>query len=286
VTELSSRQIRLFLDAYALGDGSRHKRGGQVTYSTTSPGLADDLQELLLKAGSFANVRKVSVAGTVMRARGKEHRRKHDQYTLGERRERNGFWIVKRKHIRRQPYNGKVYCVSVPNQTIYVRRNGKPLWVSNCWRFGWNQTATILTTARASVKDILSGWLTGKQLTAHFGHQYGGSLSMLVPQQREGAPVIIPRDVVPHFWPYTVQAGPDGVGFGMVGGGRTWYSLGCVVAAAPMPRVAGKRCLELAQRIAYPNRGFRTDLRDSNLPTLPLARLRKLQTMGLLGGTV
>jgi hypothetical protein len=53
-----------------------------------------------------------------------------------------------------------------------------------------------------------------------------------------------------------------------------------------MPRVAGKRCLELAQRIAYPNRGFRTDLRDSNLPTLPLARLRKLQTMGLLGGTV
>jgi len=29
------------------------------------------------------------------------------------------------------PYRGKVYCVSVPNHIIYVRRNGKAVWSGN-----------------------------------------------------------------------------------------------------------------------------------------------------------
>ncbi len=30
-------------------------------------------------------------------------------------------------------YDDVVYDVTVPNHTLYVRRNGKPCWSSNCW---------------------------------------------------------------------------------------------------------------------------------------------------------
>ena len=33
--------------------------------------------------------------------------------------------------MRTEDYRGLVYCVSVPNQTLYVRRGGKPAWCGN-----------------------------------------------------------------------------------------------------------------------------------------------------------
>jgi hypothetical protein len=33
-------------------------------------------------------------------------------------------------------YQGKVYCVTVPNGIIYVRRNGKGVWTGNSWNSG------------------------------------------------------------------------------------------------------------------------------------------------------
>ena len=32
-------------------------------------------------------------------------------------------------------WKGKVYCVSVPNQTLLVRRNGKTVFSGNCLRY-------------------------------------------------------------------------------------------------------------------------------------------------------
>ena len=37
----------------------------------------------------------------------------------------------------RVPYAGKVYCASVPNGTLIVRRNGKPMVAGNCLRYLW-----------------------------------------------------------------------------------------------------------------------------------------------------
>ena len=34
------------------------------------------------------------------------------------------------------PFNGSVFCVTVPNHVIYVRRNGKPVWSGNSARHG------------------------------------------------------------------------------------------------------------------------------------------------------
>ena len=32
-------------------------------------------------------------------------------------------------------YNGKIYCINVPNSTLYIRRNGKEMWSGNSQRF-------------------------------------------------------------------------------------------------------------------------------------------------------
>ena len=139
VMDLPPDQIDVFLDAYLLGDGGLHK--GQRSYFTTSEGMADDLQELVLLAGRVASVKKLSTAGTQMSVGGKEYTRRYDIYWITERSSQDRFWFETAgdrgtQYISRVPYDGMVYDVTVPNHTVYVRRNGKPFWSSNCCRYG------------------------------------------------------------------------------------------------------------------------------------------------------
>lgn len=282
VKELCPRQIRVFLEAYGRGDGTRHKRTGQVSYITCSPGLAADLQELILKAGWCANVAHKAAAGAAMNVRGKTYHRRHDRYSVSERRESGQFRIVGRKHLRRVPYSGTVSCVSVPNQTIYVRRQGKAAWVSNCWREGYNSSdTTFYGLATADLERILGAWLRGDPLGGFFASRYAASLTLFTQQNEDGFPVIVPPGVAGAFSPYAVRAGDDGT-LAMAGGAQRWYAVGCLVAAGPTARLAAGRCLDLARRITYPNKAHRTDLADADLPTLPLARLAALQRLGLV----
>lgn len=39
---------------------------------------------------------------------------------------------IRKNYWRKETYNGKVYCVTVPNSVIYVRRNKISLWAGNC----------------------------------------------------------------------------------------------------------------------------------------------------------
>ena len=57
----SARQIGLFLDAFAKGDGYR-KGAGEIIY-TSSPAMADALQEMILKTGVASVVRRRPLAG-------------------------------------------------------------------------------------------------------------------------------------------------------------------------------------------------------------------------------
>ena len=141
VKHLCPKQIRTFLDAYLLGDGSVHKNGGQKVYATTSKRMADDLQELIFKTGSVARVVTRHSAGTEMASpRGEVYVRKHDNHVVYERPQWKDCWFETGKrsgqYLKRVPYSGFVYDVTVPNHTVYVRRNGKPFWSSNCLRCG------------------------------------------------------------------------------------------------------------------------------------------------------
>ena len=129
VKNVSRRQIRLFLEAYHLGDGTMVNTTPVI--ATASDQMADDLMELGLKGGYTS--------------------RRYWHHQTGFAREdigNNGIWFVSFGHERlnghrgtnwkRVPYQGKVHCVTVPNHTVLARRNGKACWSGNSWYFARN----------------------------------------------------------------------------------------------------------------------------------------------------
>jgi phosphoribosylamine-glycine ligase len=132
VKNLSKRQIEIFLNWYCLGDGTVMKAGNRIFY-TSSKVLADDVQELLLKIGRVGTVKKRARKGRIWI---KNHyaNASGDQYEVHERVKKNDSWIDKRD-MKTIDYNGKVYCATVKNHIMYVRRNGKPYWCGNTSMF-------------------------------------------------------------------------------------------------------------------------------------------------------
>jgi phage terminase large subunit GpA-like protein len=126
--------IRAFLDGAIAGDGWYQpcKHGRLAFYCTVSPGLADDMQELFVKAGFACSIavkpaKPYSIRGRsgtntrpmhVIRARIKKHSGLRNASGAPT-------W-------RRVPYSGMVYCATVPNGTLVVRRNGKAAICGNC----------------------------------------------------------------------------------------------------------------------------------------------------------
>lgn len=138
IKELSKEGLMSFIDAYLLGDGSVSKPkmtlSKQKTPSfakvifTSSKQIADDFTEILLKAG-------YSVSYKLLRTKGKEQKFKNGTYTIN-----HDTWVVSIKNSKHvsvfekiyTEFTGNVYCVSVPNETILVRSNGKVLFIGNC----------------------------------------------------------------------------------------------------------------------------------------------------------
>jgi thymidylate synthase ThyX len=154
IKQASSRQIRIFLDAYVKGDGNVHKQNGHTVIYTSSPTMADDLQELSLKAGFSASIRvdnrvgwkhfNEKCGGWVGQTR--------PNYIVSFRRERSVRPMINqmRKPVRSQiafeEYTGNVYCVSVPpNELLYVRRNGKPVWCGNTHEIVRHRAGTAMS---------------------------------------------------------------------------------------------------------------------------------------------
>lgn len=110
--------IREFLHCYCLGDGSflpNERNGGTRIYVTKSHKMADDLQELLIKAGSVAIVRRQSSRA---------------MYTISERVVNTKNYVLPGQATWTE-YSGEIFCVTVPNHIIMVRRHGKPIWCGN-----------------------------------------------------------------------------------------------------------------------------------------------------------
>lgn len=137
---LSRRQLTILYDALMTGDGSVSggETGVKRTYYTSSRRLADDFQELLLKIGYAGDV-------------GQTDRRGRDNGS-GVTREIEYRVGVKVKETEPRcsggyrpllvPYAGKVYCLTVPNHVMYVRRNGKAVWCGNSYLGSLNNVVT------------------------------------------------------------------------------------------------------------------------------------------------
>jgi thymidylate synthase (FAD) len=115
-------------------DGTTQLRPGQAdrqTYSTTSRRLADDVQVLALKLGRQASVRPHR------RRPGDGHYGRKDRWRVTIYSARNSRPALCRtreqadSHMGVESYDGVIHCVEVPNSTLYVRRDGYPIWCGN-----------------------------------------------------------------------------------------------------------------------------------------------------------
>jgi len=128
---LSTGQSRVLMAALMVGDGTIKKH--QEVYYTSSWQLANDVQELLLKAGACGDIGVTDRIGRVTTKikDGKTVTTRNLEYRIGINRFHGITGPVDGFDKIATPYTGKVHCLTVPNHIIYVRRNGKPVWCGN-----------------------------------------------------------------------------------------------------------------------------------------------------------
>jgi thymidylate synthase (FAD) len=114
-------------------DGSRQPRkySDRLSYATTSKVLADQVQELALRLGTMASVRPHKFVpgdghfGTKPRWRVTIYAARNSHPALCRTR------ADADNQMGVEEYNGNIHCVEVPNGTLYVRRNGYPVFCGN-----------------------------------------------------------------------------------------------------------------------------------------------------------
>ena len=135
VKGLAPDHLRVLLEALVLGDGHVDPVTGTTVYVTSSSRLADDVTELLLKAGWSGNRYRVRSAGDATTTpRGGTATVSHDIWQVTFIRDGQNEPNVNsngQRQIEARPYRGRIYCVEVPNHVVYVRRNGIPVWCGN-----------------------------------------------------------------------------------------------------------------------------------------------------------
>ena len=113
--DLDADLLNALLRGMMIGDGHWGPQG-QRYYTTTSPRFADEVQEIFQKVGADAWIRPndpVPGQKAVRRI-----------YVVRERMQE--AHMLPKATLRE--YHGSVYDVTVPNPTVYVRRNGRAVW--------------------------------------------------------------------------------------------------------------------------------------------------------------
>ena len=125
----------IFINTYILGDGTIEEKGHKRIY-TTSKVLADQLQILCGIAGYSASIWIDDRVGSSHYSKVIGYNVRHTKicYVISlSNGSKNIEPVVKRdKHLSFEKYKDYVYCVTVPNNTLYVRKNGKAVWCGNC----------------------------------------------------------------------------------------------------------------------------------------------------------
>jgi thymidylate synthase (FAD) len=131
---LAPSLLGCLLEGLLESDGTRFERTSgteRPTFYTTSRKLADQVQELALKVSRSASVRPHPVRrgdghyGSKARWRVTLYAGRNSRPALGRTRKQAS------EQMGVDRYDGLIHCVEVPNGTLYVRRNGYPVWCGN-----------------------------------------------------------------------------------------------------------------------------------------------------------
>jgi hypothetical protein len=124
VLNLPAKYLEILWEWALKGDGHVNKKGYR-TYATVSPVLAGQMQEILQKCGRSASILKQKRGSSFIK--GREIKSYSQLYLVSERKSKISI-VPNRKYI---DYTDNVYCASVPNSTLYTRRNGYAMWSGN-----------------------------------------------------------------------------------------------------------------------------------------------------------
>jgi len=130
--EQSPEKLQTLIKWMINGDGSVRER--DKVYYTTSKQLADDFQEVVVKSGLSANVKKKDQVPSEINGRTVTPSNDFIYAVAVHRNKYSHFQSSKKDYLSKEHYKGHVYCVEVPNHTILVRRNGKMCWSGNSLR--------------------------------------------------------------------------------------------------------------------------------------------------------
>jgi DNA modification methylase len=131
IFDLSKRQRRIFLDWLMMGDGCFSKNRKERYFGNVSPFLVEAFNLLKILDGTPIStlVRKPVGEHTIL---GKQCLCLKPVYITSVKSSQNNY--IEQKSIRKINYDGKIYCVSVPNKIVLVERNGKFSWCGNSWK--------------------------------------------------------------------------------------------------------------------------------------------------------
>jgi len=135
IKNLSPNLLDVFLEWFLKGDGrNRHNRKNEIMRElyTTSKQLSNDFSEIFFKLGSAASINERKQKDRMIEGRKILAENSRLLYIVSESTARNAYLSSRFVNVEKVKYNDNVYCVTVPNKTWLMKRNGKVCWTSNC----------------------------------------------------------------------------------------------------------------------------------------------------------
>ncbi len=164
------RQLMKLWNCYMMGDGWFHR--GIETACTVSKRLADDIQHLLSLAGYSSSIKERQPNESFIHGRPIHKENSSLQYHIT----RKTGSIAHLSTGDKQPifstvdYEGDIFCVTVPNHTLLVRRNNKPAYCGNCIRYAaMEEPAYRVPEHESNVVNMLRNRQNEAMRTRRFG---------------------------------------------------------------------------------------------------------------------
>lgn len=154
VKNLSKENINKFIDAYVLGDGYVQKRttGKTRRIFTASDRMSSDFAEIILKSGhslSYNLIDRAKYKLSVVNGIEIKPNKKYWEINIKDRL----YLSTRTLKVEKISYNDYVYCVTVPNSTILVRRSGKVYWTGNC-----NCYLMCYSSTNSNLETVVVNW--------------------------------------------------------------------------------------------------------------------------------
>ena len=131
----NKEQLEILLTWLLIGDGRNRTIRGKLLreYCTTSPKLAQDVNELFLKLGVGSNSRSyIQKDREIEKGRMILSENSKPMWIISENYAKNIGLDLRFVTIDVVDHNDKVYCVTTGNGNWMAKRNGKMFWTGNC----------------------------------------------------------------------------------------------------------------------------------------------------------